>query len=1518
MDAKHSVHADTAGDWSADACRTVAQALTSSLDLGLYRDAIVDTMVWMHVVAADLGERVRTWTGRQYHRSPQHILAMLHSFSAIMREQYEQLEDQQRFRLMGLEKLHATVAQVEDMQALLSTKRTRLEAANVEANDRLQLMVQQQQAAETKREASIALQSALQQQEADMAQQRASVLQELSEAEPALLDAQAAVSNIKKQHLSEVRSMTNPPAPVKLTMESVCMLLGHRIDGWKTVQSLIRRDDFISTVVHLDTASIPHALRERLQREYLNRSEYNLESIHRASTACGPLARWVLAQVHYAHILERVEPLRAQVHTLEAQAADTRLEASRADTTVAELENSIAEYKREYASLISEIQALTNELQAVEARVARSVRLLDGLSSERERWEQGRQTFDAHMQTVAGDSLMCAAMVAYAGFFDQACREALWRAWLARLDTVHVPVRRTLSFADTLSTADERAAWHDAMGLRSDALSIDNAVILQRCTRVPLLIDPSGHAVSFASALYARAQPAVTSFLDGGFVQVLERALRFGTPLIISDAEHLDPVLMPVLNAEKRRTGGRTLVRVGTADVDWAPSFCLVLTTRYAGVVLPPHVFARVQVINFTMTRKSLEAQALSKILHYERPDIEAQRADLERMQNEFKRRLLRLEHALLTALNEAQGHILEDDHVVSTLETLKAEADDISRKAASTESIVRSVAEATHAYEPLASACSALYFLLEHMQSLHAFYAFDMRLFERLLTDVLSHRSFAQDTESRRHALYDAIFVATYRRAAPALLHADRLVLAIALAQLYCRAGPRAGALDGADFFSLLHGSDTATLRLAAHDEKAHPDAWRTWISQATPELVESPLPHAPDDEIGASVRQALLLRTYRPDRLEPALVRLVHHVFGAPLLDMPLLPLQDIVEQVSSDTPLALFGVAGYDASGTVESCAASLNVSCAQVALGSPEAMALADRAMASAARSGSWVLVKNAHLAPTWLAQLPARLAALCPHERCRVCLTCELSPSVPPAFVRAARIVMHEPPAGCKSILLDALQALDMRDVLGAPTASSAATPPPPERERVYLLVAVLHMMVLERARHVPQGWSRPYEFYDTDLDAAYTLVDTCFAHAAQTKRHLAPEEIPWLALRTLLAQDVYGCRMDSDADRKMLDALLAHLFTPAAFESEFVLAPDLVQPLCAPDGVRRELFRSWAAALPEPQPVSWVLLAPAAERVTAAQHAIRALQRLQTVRQCAEREQDIVIEHASLDQVPQPSVPAMTTELAAFVDTYLAKLPSVLAGPTAGSAEFGAEADDPLGRFWARERRTAFEFGSLVRADLVRVSDILAQRAPRTSPMAALIALLEQGDVPVSWRRGSSLPLGSTLRAWLDDLCARVHHATLPIHERVELGQLWSPSAYLTAARQMTTRETHASLEQLELHWVLDSSSAPPHSLKDAAWWPIGSLWLDGGVWKDGCLHLNDGASTSVSHNALLWTCRKEADSPPQSSEPFPQLSVPVFLDAQRQHFLCHAHIPIAKDASMELAVLHAVAIRLT
>ncbi len=46
--------------------------------------------------------------------------------------------------------------------------------------------------------------------------------------------------------------MQNPPAGVKLALEAVCTLLGHKPDSWKTIVSIVRRDDFIASIVQFD------------------------------------------------------------------------------------------------------------------------------------------------------------------------------------------------------------------------------------------------------------------------------------------------------------------------------------------------------------------------------------------------------------------------------------------------------------------------------------------------------------------------------------------------------------------------------------------------------------------------------------------------------------------------------------------------------------------------------------------------------------------------------------------------------------------------------------------------------------------------------------------------------------------------------------------------------------------------------------------------------------------------------------------------------------------------------------------------------------------------------------------------------------------------------------------------------------------------------------------------------------------------------------------------------------------
>lgn len=65
-----------------------------------------------------------------------------------------------------------------------------------------------------------------------------------------------AVQSIKKQNLVEMRSLTNPPQPVKLACESICLLLGEWTTDWKVIRSILLRENFISMIVNFSTDNI--------------------------------------------------------------------------------------------------------------------------------------------------------------------------------------------------------------------------------------------------------------------------------------------------------------------------------------------------------------------------------------------------------------------------------------------------------------------------------------------------------------------------------------------------------------------------------------------------------------------------------------------------------------------------------------------------------------------------------------------------------------------------------------------------------------------------------------------------------------------------------------------------------------------------------------------------------------------------------------------------------------------------------------------------------------------------------------------------------------------------------------------------------------------------------------------------------------------------------------------------------------------------------------------------------------
>lgn len=47
--------------------------------------------------------------------------------------------------------------------------------------------------------------------------------------------------------------MTNPPAAVKLAMESICLMLGEETNDWKKIRQVIIRDNFISSIVNFSS-----------------------------------------------------------------------------------------------------------------------------------------------------------------------------------------------------------------------------------------------------------------------------------------------------------------------------------------------------------------------------------------------------------------------------------------------------------------------------------------------------------------------------------------------------------------------------------------------------------------------------------------------------------------------------------------------------------------------------------------------------------------------------------------------------------------------------------------------------------------------------------------------------------------------------------------------------------------------------------------------------------------------------------------------------------------------------------------------------------------------------------------------------------------------------------------------------------------------------------------------------------------------------------------------------------------
>ncbi|KAJ3049329.1 hypothetical protein HK097_009672, partial [Rhizophlyctis rosea] len=1514
---------DWFGDWSDQAFYQVGKEFTDTLDLDLagyvaprdfpvaykglilpptYRDAVINAFVFVHQSLYEINSRLGKRQGRHNYVTPRHYLDFINQYVRLFHEKRADLEDQQRHLNVGLDKLKDTVIKVEELRKSLAVKRGALEAKTNEANEKLKKMVADQQEAEQKKTASEKIQQDIAKQNVLIEERRKIVVADLANAEPAVIEAQKSVSNIKKQHLTEVRSMGNPPEAVKLAMESVCILLGNKVESWKTVQAIIRRDDFIANIVNYDTDKMTKRVREDIRNTYLNNPNFNFETVNRASKACGPLVQWVIAQVSYAEILERVGPLRDEVQHLESSAEETKLKAITIQKMIQELEESIALYKDEYAALISESQALKTEMETVKSRVDRSLRLLDNLSSEKIRWEAASESFEVQMETIVGDVLLSAAFLAYAGYFDQQYRDSLLQKWMSHLDKANIKFKADLSLPEYLSTADERLAWQ-ANALPADDLCTENAIMMKRFNRYPLIIDPSGQATTFLMNEYKGKKITVTSFLDSSFMKVLESALRFGNPLLVQDVEHLDPILNAVLNKELRRTGGRVLIRLGGQDIDFSPAFTLFLSTRDPSVSFPPDICSRVTFVNFTVTRGSLQSQCLHQVLKAERPDTDKKRTDLVKLQGEFQLRLRHLEKSLLQALNESKGNILDDDNVIATLETLKQEAAEITTKVEETDVIMAEVDNVTAGYKPLAQICSSIFFVTEQLALLHHFYQFSLDFFLEIFQYVLhGNPNLKNVTEhgKRLDILKRDLLKVAFQRASRTLLHDDHPTLAVALTQIKVRGS--ADEIDEAEYEFLVGGglglrTDGAPADLAdiVGEEAAGrvPDysslpafrnlsehirgsakAWKAFMADNTPEL-KTPVCWSADDRASsplvAAFRRLLVIKCFRPDRIVPAATVFVEAAFGDAFLNSDISLHQIVFDEVKAATPLAFCSVPGYDASFRVENFAKEEKIKVTSVAMGSAEGFTLAENAISAASKTGSWVFLKNVHLAPAWLGQLEKRLHSIRAHPDFRLFLTMETNPKVPVNLLRMSRIMMNEPPPGIKANLYQTLSSIP----------ASRLSKGPAERSRLYFLLAWLHAIVQERLRYAPLGWTKGYEFNDSDQDMALTVIDHWLDSVAQGRANVSPAKIPWDAVKTLITETVYGGKIDSEFDQKLLDSFVEGLFAPETYDLNYALveASEGTDGLRIPDGTRMEQFLAWVQKLPEQQPPTWLGLPNNAEKVLMTSKGLAFLSKVRRIKDLAD-DDDVAYQadDASAKEANNRQ-PAWMRTVHKIATEWLGLLPQSLPA----MARSSANVRNPLFRVFERENQIGRGLLKVVRDDLTGLLDLCSGKIKQTNHLRALVESTTKGTLPTHWNRYKVLRRIS-LHEWVADFQSRlVQLQDIAQREsydnlRIWIGGLFIPESFITATRQAVAQSHGWSLEELVMEVdVADTSFSGGFALS--------GLRLEGAEWYDG-LVLSTAISTKVDVITIRWVQRQDAATTGGLS------ALPVYLNGDRGDLL--------------------------
>ena len=911
-----------------------------------------------------------------------------------------------------------------------------------------------------------------------------------------------------------------------------------------------------------------------LLQPYFAAPDFNFEAAKKASGNVAGLCNWAAAMCRYHEVAKAVEPKIIALHAAEAELKVAEAERAAAEGELALVQAALDAMQTKLEAAIAQKAALEADATATRRKMDNAATLMGALSGEESRWVEQRANLQKAEQCLVGDCAVACAFLSYLGPFNRTYREHLLDEVVKSCQDKGLALTQGLDVSTFLVEDTEAGQWA-VEGLPTDPLSIQNGVLVTRAARWPLLVDPQGQGRKWLARREGSSGLRVTQQTDGNFRSALEDCLSSGKPLLIENVEEsLDPALDPVLERKFVKKGRSLIVQLGDKEVEVGKGFKLFLTCRLPSPRFAPEIFAKVTVIDFTVTPSGLEDQLLGALVLRVKRELEEQRRRLVEEVASYRRRVAQLESDLLTRLSTSSGNLLDDTELVDVLALTKATATEVAAKMETASETRRGITAACEEYRPAAHRAMLLYFIVTDLSGVNCMYQTSlsqfMTLYERsvdLAGTELSSSSAARVAAISTHfteSLFDFIQRGLYER--------HKLVFAFMIASKIAVDAGEVSSIELETFLKL--GTGDLGSGVAARkkpdewipstvwrnillladmipaifgslpEEMVRKDgSWASWYDLEAPEAVPPPR----YGNTGLTPFQKLcLVRAFREDRALVAAGQFVTAFLGQTFVEPPPTNLEKLWAEGSPRAPVMCLLSAGADPTKAIEDLAKRKKIKCFGVSMGQGQEI-VARRLVAAASAEGHWVLLQNAHLGLQYLGEVEQYLAKMeSPHEAFRLWITCDPHPAVPIGLLHASAKVTNEAPVGVRAGLRASYQWIT-QDTLDAVAR--------PEWRSLLFALCFLHSIVQERRKFGPIGWNVPYEFNTSDLAASIQALQNHVADMAARKIS-SPD---WPTLRYMISTIQYGGRITDDRDRDLMTAYAEKYFHEGVLTEGYAL-----------------------------------------------------------------------------------------------------------------------------------------------------------------------------------------------------------------------------------------------------------------------------------------------------------------------------------------------------------------------